>query len=737
MLTRSNPNERAHDFHHLHCHKQPQPSRKSSNNKEYNDVASKSKFSQPKVDTNENLRSSDLTSDQPRRCRQPQRSKNKPCTFKQQDVSGCRDQPQQGHVVKTRGESRASNSKQLHHIHKEQQPARRSETQLETGFIIKHSESSMWQVVRELGSGGYGRVYLCMNCTNLSKTNGSAKLKPELCALKIERREQNRTSYLRHECHVYKQLRGSPYIPRLYMAGSCSQLHYMGLQILGKSIGEIRKRREHRMFDAPTTIYIARETLKCLQALHEHGIVHRDVKAANFATGYGNKWNRIYIFDFGLARVFRGNHNPTDAVEQPTHKVAFVGTTRYGSIEALLGREQSYRDDLKSWLYMVAELFKGRLPWYNFKDKMEVIDLKQRFSWEKLFESLPSAFVELAAHVNKLSFGKLADYSYMISLLDTVVSPHLRGCPTPQLNWQRRRFRRDGTSVVESIGDPLANCPGCKSTQLYLATNSNTVHQSIDNLSEHCKKSKSEVYGKGYSQLGSAAVDMKTDDHECMKNDLEMHIARQKRQSWSKVGISNKEKSGDSGEASQKYSQVGSDRLILRGNPTFLHDNNGKRFLMENHPSPRLKRDQNENTHTSCEEEVKQSLNQIQAPLNEHLDRNHVNKQLPLLSNQSCVDFNLKLKGTGVSIKERDANMSSLSYDQDPENKSLQQNQMAVCSAATTGLYGSPACDKRISCSHQIGSIQYFFCAMIRSITNNNLYYWSNFSPQTFFYVTV
>jgi tau tubulin kinase len=40
--------------------------------------------------------------------------------------------------------------------------------------------------------------------------------------------------------------------------------------------------------------------LTAIREVHEHGFIHRDVKASNFVLSLDNK--RIYIVDFGLAK---------------------------------------------------------------------------------------------------------------------------------------------------------------------------------------------------------------------------------------------------------------------------------------------------------------------------------------------------------------------------------------------------------------------------------------------------
>ena len=49
---------------------------------------------------------------------------------------------------------------------------------------------------------------------------------------------------------------------------------------------------------------IADQVLERLEAIHNKGLVYRDVKPTNFLIGMGTRTDKIYIIDFELAEKY-------------------------------------------------------------------------------------------------------------------------------------------------------------------------------------------------------------------------------------------------------------------------------------------------------------------------------------------------------------------------------------------------------------------------------------------------
>lgn len=86
-----------------------------------------------------------------------------------------------------------------------------------------------------------------------------------------------------------------------------------------------RMNAENAKFDISFARYYWKEMLECVQAVHEYGIVHSDLKPANFLLVQG----RLKLIDFGIASAIQD-----DTVN--VHREQLVGTPNYISPEAIV-----------------------------------------------------------------------------------------------------------------------------------------------------------------------------------------------------------------------------------------------------------------------------------------------------------------------------------------------------------------------------------------------------------------
>jgi serine/threonine protein kinase len=161
--------------------------------------------------------------------------------------------------------------------------------------------------------------------------------------------------------------------------------------------------------------------------LHDRHYVHLDVKPDNFALGFGELSNQVFLIDFGLSQLFRDPATRTHTVQ--TIGCSVIGTIRYSSINCHLGLTPSRRDDLESLVYVIVYLAKGGLPWQGIIvqpgqiHEDEVLRVKRATTVKALCKGLPQPFVEFVKQIQCLGFRDKPDYECLRSILEKCALP--------------------------------------------------------------------------------------------------------------------------------------------------------------------------------------------------------------------------------------------------------------------------------------------------------------------------
>lgn len=71
------------------------------------------------------------------------------------------------------------------------------------------------------------------------------------------------------------------------------------MDLLGSNLAKVRKCLEEQ-YSLKIAINLLIEMLDAIQAVHDKGYIHRDIKASNFVLSLDNK--HVHIVDFGLAK---------------------------------------------------------------------------------------------------------------------------------------------------------------------------------------------------------------------------------------------------------------------------------------------------------------------------------------------------------------------------------------------------------------------------------------------------
>lgn len=264
-----------------------------------------------------------------------------------------------------------------------------------------------YRLIRKLGSGSFGDIYLGHNITN-----------GEEVAVKLESTKARHPQLL-YESKLYKILQGGVGIPHIRMSGTEREYNVLVMDLLGPSLEDLFNFCSRR-FTMKTVLMLADQMINRIEHMHNKNFIHRDIKPDNFLMGIGRHCNKVFIIDFGLAKKFYDTRTRKHIMYREDKNL--TGTARYASINAHLGIEQSRRDDMESLGYVLMYFNRGSLPWQglkanNKKQKYEKIsEKKMSTNVEVLCKGFPSEFAMYLNYCRALRFEEKPDYTYLRQL---------------------------------------------------------------------------------------------------------------------------------------------------------------------------------------------------------------------------------------------------------------------------------------------------------------------------------
>ena len=211
--------------------------------------------------------------------------------------------------------------------------------------MLETALGQQYEVVRPLGHGGMGAVYLARERA-LERFVAIKVLRPELAEGRDGRER------FRREARIAAQL-SHPGIVPLHTFGEVGGLWYyvMGY-VRGPSLAERLRLEGSLPIDEAQRVLA--ELADALECAHRHGVVHRDIKPANVLLDAES--GRAVLADFGVAKIH-------DADEALTASGVALGTPHYMSPEQIFGaRAVDERSDIYSLGAVGYRLLAGREP---------------------------------------------------------------------------------------------------------------------------------------------------------------------------------------------------------------------------------------------------------------------------------------------------------------------------------------------------------------------------------------
>ena len=232
--------------------------------------------------------------------------------------------------------------------------------------LVAGDKLGPYEIVAPIGKGGMGEVYRARD----------TRLKRDV-AIKVS--AERFTERFEHEARAIAAL-NHPNICTLYYVGP----NYLVMELVnGPTLADRIKEGAIPLDEA---LNIARQVADGLEAAHEKGITHRDLKPGNVKI---KPDGTVKVLDFGLAKMggtpsVQGDESPTLTVGQ-TEAGVILGTASYMSPEQAKGKPVDQRADIYAFGAVLYEMLTGqRLHQGETTTEVLASVIKEEPQWDKV-----------------------------------------------------------------------------------------------------------------------------------------------------------------------------------------------------------------------------------------------------------------------------------------------------------------------------------------------------------------
>ena len=205
--------------------------------------------------------------------------------------------------------------------------------------------SNRYEIKEILGAGGMGVVFRAYD-RELQEAVAIKTLKPEVMdPQSIERFKQ--------EIRLARKI-SHRNVVRNYDLGESDGMLYITMEYVeGTSLEKLLRQRGRLPIGVALTV--AKQLLRALEAAHEMGVIHRDIKPQNIVV---EPSGLVKVMDFGIARLAESKQHEGKGL---TAVGSVIGTPQYMSPEQLMAGELDARSDLYAAGAVLFECLTGKV----------------------------------------------------------------------------------------------------------------------------------------------------------------------------------------------------------------------------------------------------------------------------------------------------------------------------------------------------------------------------------------
>ncbi len=210
-----------------------------------------------------------------------------------------------------------------------------------------------YRLLEVLGEGGMGRVYLAEH-TKIGRKVALKMLRSEYSS------NQGAVRRFFSEARLVNQINHEHIVEITDFVENPGGDNYIIMEHLrGVDLHDLRA--SEGVIPLSRSLDIALQVCSTLAAVHEAGVVHRDLKPDNvFLVERSGRKDFVKLLDFGVAKLGTSTRTPADL--ERTGAGAILGTPEYMSPEQISGKEVDLKTDIYAFGIVLFELVTGRKP---------------------------------------------------------------------------------------------------------------------------------------------------------------------------------------------------------------------------------------------------------------------------------------------------------------------------------------------------------------------------------------
>jgi HAMP domain-containing protein/predicted Ser/Thr protein kinase len=206
--------------------------------------------------------------------------------------------------------------------------------------------ANRYRIDQIVGRGGMGVVYKAID-TQLDEIVAIKTLPGDVMSRSPEDLER-----FKREIRLARKITHRNVL-RTYDYGEADGVYFISMEFVrGYTLAELLAEAPAHQMVPRVGMGIARQICRGLEAAHEQGIIHRDIKPQNVLIDHKGE---VKLMDFGIARM-------AEAHEGMTQAGLIVGTPHYMSPEQVQGKQLDPRSDVYSMGVMLYEMLAGQKP---------------------------------------------------------------------------------------------------------------------------------------------------------------------------------------------------------------------------------------------------------------------------------------------------------------------------------------------------------------------------------------